>query len=287
MSSIGTKFVLNQQFLFDPNSNSLIDQSSGNEITRLGSNESRILLLFAEHPNEIITRETLHEFVWRDQGFQVDDSSLTQAISTLRKMLKDTIRAPNYIKTVPKRGYQFIASVEKTVPLSSSITEKKSEPNLTKLSPSGDVSMKEKSQRNGQIIRSELADVKAQPTKNTPLKIKVVSRLLLIVATLLPLFVYLYSEPVPTQFKHIDTIQGVQLRTTENQPPLDDWTEVINQCVSNYLSTRDNLPIDIIITAGPTHNLIVNFIYDETTSSENMTVQLISRNYELPELCNQ
>ncbi len=84
-------------------------------MTRLGSNESRILLMLSERPNQVISRDELHEFVWRDQGFQVDDSSLTQAISTLRKLLNDSTKAPQYVKTVPKRGYQFIASVERSI----------------------------------------------------------------------------------------------------------------------------------------------------------------------------
>ena len=119
MTNIGTKFLLAQRFVFDPNSNSLADQQNGNEVVRLGSNESRILLMLAERPNEVITRNELHEFVWREQGFEVDDSSLTQAISTLRKMLKDSTKSPEFVKTVPKRGYQLICSVERLSPLSS------------------------------------------------------------------------------------------------------------------------------------------------------------------------
>ncbi|GAL14848.1 transcriptional activator ToxR [Vibrio astriarenae] len=88
MSNLGNKFVLANKFLFDPNNNSLLEQSTEENI-RLGSNESRILLLLAQRPNEVVTRTELHEYVWREQGFEVDDSSLTQAISTLRKLLKD------------------------------------------------------------------------------------------------------------------------------------------------------------------------------------------------------
>ncbi len=75
--------------------------------------------MLAERPNEVLTRNELHEFVWREQGFEVDDSSLTQAISTLRKMLKDSTKSPEFVKTVPKRGYQLICSVERLSPLSS------------------------------------------------------------------------------------------------------------------------------------------------------------------------
>lgn len=117
MSNIGTKFNLANRFIFDPNTNSLVDKESDNEITYLGSNESRILRLLCDNPGEVITRNDLHDFVWRMQGFEVDDSSLTQAISTLRKALNDSTKSPQFVKTVPKRGYQLISSVEKTVPL--------------------------------------------------------------------------------------------------------------------------------------------------------------------------
>lgn len=79
MSHIGTKFILAEKFTFDPLSNTLIDKENSEEIIRLGSNESRILWLLAQRPNEVISRNDLHDFVWREQGFEVDDSSLTQA----------------------------------------------------------------------------------------------------------------------------------------------------------------------------------------------------------------
>ncbi|KOO12496.1 transcriptional regulator, partial [Vibrio xuii] len=84
MSNIGTKFNLANKFIVDPNTNSLVDKENNNETIHLGSNESRILRLLCDKPGEVITRNDLHDFVWRMQGIEVDDSSLTQAISTLR-----------------------------------------------------------------------------------------------------------------------------------------------------------------------------------------------------------
>ncbi len=111
MNKTSNKYLIGQRFLFDPYDNSLIDQSENDELTRLGSNESRALSLLIEEPGAIVTRTRLHDYVWREQGFEVDDSSLTQAISTLRKALKDSTKSPGFIKTVPKRGYQMIANV--------------------------------------------------------------------------------------------------------------------------------------------------------------------------------
>ncbi|UTV28480.1 winged helix-turn-helix domain-containing protein [Photobacterium atrarenae] len=111
MNNTSNKYLIGQRFLFDPCDNSLTDQWEDQELIRLGSNESRALSLLIAEPGAIIARARLHDYVWREQGFEVDDSSLTQAISTLRKALKDSTKSPGFIKTVPKRGYQMIASV--------------------------------------------------------------------------------------------------------------------------------------------------------------------------------
>ena len=120
MNTIGTKFILAGRYTFDPNNNSLTDKENEEDIVRLGSNESRILLLLVTRPNDVIKRDELHDFVWRKQGFEVDDSSLTQAISTLRKALNDSTKQPEFVKTVPKLGYQMIAEVVPVAPIRSS-----------------------------------------------------------------------------------------------------------------------------------------------------------------------
>ena len=48
--------------------------------------------------------------VWPDSF--VEEANLTVNISALRKALGDTINGQEYIETVPKRGYRFIASTQ-------------------------------------------------------------------------------------------------------------------------------------------------------------------------------
>jgi len=283
MSSIGTKFVLAQQFVFDPNNNSLINKFNDNELNRLGSNESRILLLFSERPNQIITRDELHEFVWREQGFQVDDSSLTQAISTLRKMLIDSTKAPRFVKTVPKRGYQFIASVEKTIPLSSSEEKSTQQNKAERETPS------EMTKKNAHIDSMETKNktpmVDANITCAKKKQSNTFTTLIFLVAILLPIIVFMTTEPTPTQFKLIDTIEDVPLLTTENHPPLNDWQPLMNKCVSTYLAEHTQKPIKIIVTAGPNNNLILNYVHSKPNSTENITIQLIAKQQEMSALC--
>ncbi|MEN8169830.1 MAG: winged helix-turn-helix domain-containing protein [Pseudomonadota bacterium] len=68
-----------------------------------------ILQLLAEHAGKTVSRKELLESVW--PGMVVSDDALTQVIIKLRKALGDNSRKPEYIQTVPKRGYLLVAAV--------------------------------------------------------------------------------------------------------------------------------------------------------------------------------
>jgi cholera toxin transcriptional activator len=298
MSNVGTKFVFSQKFIFDPNNNSLTDQSGDSEVIRLGSNESRILMMFSERPNEVISRDQLHEFVWREQGFQVDDSSLTQAISTLRKNLNDSTKAPQFIKTVPKRGYQFIASVEKTSALSRS--SQLVEQNSATLSPADNILPDEAqtAEPATEIHEQRSAEVQAETPLFQPAasekrppgkKLAIQPKYILFLACLLPFVILAMINPAPSKFRLIDTIDGVPLKTTEGHPPMDSWKPLIRACYRSYASRFPDKekPLEIIATAGAQRNLILNYIHPEEYSYKNITVHLFVNQTDLSELCKQ
>jgi cholera toxin transcriptional activator len=110
---VENKYFLNDKYIFDVNKKSLADPDNSEDIIWLGSNESNILLAFIERPNQVLSRDEIHELVWTSNGFHVDESSVIQAISTVRKILKDSAKEPEFIKTIPKHGYQFIGSSKK------------------------------------------------------------------------------------------------------------------------------------------------------------------------------
>jgi DNA-binding winged helix-turn-helix (wHTH) protein/TolB-like protein len=57
----------------------------------------------------VVTRDSLRQLLWSD-GTSVDfDRSLNFAIAQVRMVLGDSSDSPRFIRTVPKRGYQFIA----------------------------------------------------------------------------------------------------------------------------------------------------------------------------------
>ena len=85
-------------------------RSNGYRI-RLQAQPFQILEAFLERPNELITREELRRRVWPEGTFVDFDQGLNKAINKLREALRDTADTPEFIETVPKRGYRFIAPV--------------------------------------------------------------------------------------------------------------------------------------------------------------------------------
>ncbi|MGB1974567.1 MAG: winged helix-turn-helix domain-containing protein [Vibrio toranzoniae] len=299
MSNIGTKLILAQRFVFDPNSNSLVDQLSDGEVVRLGSNESRILLMLSERPNEVITRNELHEYVWRDQGFEVDDSSLTQAVSTLRKMLKDSTKSPEFVKTVPKRGYQFIATVERSAPLSSNdqpvaaeIAENDVEPILTFANTTMSEEVIAETAEPEPVTKVQETDVEAEPTRApnvTPTKStnKWLTFWLLLVAFIMPILVLTLTNPAESEFKTLAEVDGVKVQSPINHPDLTSWLPAIKKCVLYYNKNHAGIlkPTEVIATGGQTNNLALNYIHPQKYSSENITLKIYANQSDLNDIC--
>jgi eukaryotic-like serine/threonine-protein kinase len=77
---------------------------------RLQQQPLRVLVMLTDRPGEIITREQLQDHIW-GTTFVDFDQSLNKAINRLREALNDNAGTPQFIETVPRRGYRFIAAV--------------------------------------------------------------------------------------------------------------------------------------------------------------------------------
>lgn len=78
---------------------------------KLGPQPFKLLLLLASNPNKLISREDIRTALWPD-GIHVDfDQSLHFAVRQVREALGDDAEQPRYVKTVPRRGYRFIAPI--------------------------------------------------------------------------------------------------------------------------------------------------------------------------------
>lgn len=68
------------------------------------------LLLLVENSGHVVRKEELLSTIWPDSI--VEEGSLSQNISLLRKALGDSRDGQRFIATIPKRGYKFIAPVK-------------------------------------------------------------------------------------------------------------------------------------------------------------------------------
>src|SRR6185436_17780934 len=67
------------------------------------------LVILVEHQGHVVAKDELMQTLWPDSF--VEESSLTQNISLLRKALTHNGNGVQYIETIPKRGYRFVAAV--------------------------------------------------------------------------------------------------------------------------------------------------------------------------------
>jgi cholera toxin transcriptional activator len=306
MNIISTKFILAERFTFVPNNNSLIDQKNDNTIIQLGSNESRILLMLVQRPNDVVLRNELHDFVWRKQGFEVDDSSLTQAISTLRKMLNDSTKSPRYIKTIPKRGYQLIAEVEPIPAIKSSEPQQdKAEGSVTHLFQDeentslrhlrGEENIDLNNSQSTVQSSSEQADdakqdipidsLKKKGRLDSGLNTKVI--LMLLIAFILPSLATFFNGPIKASFNPLTQVEGIPVNTPKNHPVLSSWLPIIQQCVKKYRNTQlEKKPNQIIATIGQNEEtLVLNYIYPPEINDNNITVDIIANKEDFANIC--
>lgn len=79
----------------------------GDDDVRITPKSLRVLWELACQPGQIVTKEQLFRSVWADTA--VSDSALTTCIQELRQALHDDPKRPQYIETLHRRGYRFVA----------------------------------------------------------------------------------------------------------------------------------------------------------------------------------
>ncbi len=96
-----------------------LDESSG-ELRRNGSQVHlppqpfQILTLLAQNAGEVVDRNRIRSHVWGDTAVDFD-RSLNVAIAQIRSALNDDADSPRFIQTVPRKGYRFLAAVDRGI----------------------------------------------------------------------------------------------------------------------------------------------------------------------------
>ena len=83
----------------------------GEDLVPLTPKAFDILLTLLENDGRIVNKNDLMKKVWPNTF--VEEGNLTQNVSLLRKALGESANGPQFIETVPRRGYRFVAPVNR------------------------------------------------------------------------------------------------------------------------------------------------------------------------------
>jgi DNA-binding winged helix-turn-helix (wHTH) protein/TolB-like protein len=89
------------------------------ELTKAGRSISlrpqplKLLALLLARAGELISRDELQRALWAGDTFVDFEQGLNHAIRDLRAALGDLAESPRFVQTLPRRGYRFIAPVER------------------------------------------------------------------------------------------------------------------------------------------------------------------------------
>lgn len=80
---------------------------------RLQPQPFKVLAFLIANAGQLVTREEIQQEVWAGETFVDFEHGLNFCIKQIRAALGDSAQSPKYIETLPRRGYRFIAPVER------------------------------------------------------------------------------------------------------------------------------------------------------------------------------
>lgn len=85
-------------------------------LLHLQSQPARVLSCLLAKAGQVVSREELRQAIWGTETFVDFERGLNFCIAQIRSVLNDDSSTPRYVRTLPRRGYQFIAPVEPLSP---------------------------------------------------------------------------------------------------------------------------------------------------------------------------
>jgi len=80
---------------------------------KLNAQPFQVLLMLVDRPGELLTREEISRELWPDGTFVDYEHGVNSAVNRIREALKDTAGSPRFVETLARRGYRFVAPVER------------------------------------------------------------------------------------------------------------------------------------------------------------------------------
>jgi DNA-binding winged helix-turn-helix (wHTH) protein len=80
---------------------------------KLNAQPFQVLLMLLERPGELLAREEISRELWPDGTFVDYEHGVNAAVNRIREALGDKASSPRFVETLARRGYRFVAPVER------------------------------------------------------------------------------------------------------------------------------------------------------------------------------
>ncbi|HEY5329754.1 MAG TPA: winged helix-turn-helix domain-containing protein [Acidobacteriaceae bacterium] len=80
---------------------------------KLNAQPFQVLCMMLDRPGELLTREEISRELWPDGTFVDYEHGVNSAVNRIREALGDTASNPRFVETLARRGYRFVAPVER------------------------------------------------------------------------------------------------------------------------------------------------------------------------------
>ena len=80
---------------------------------KLNAQPFQVLCLLLERPGDLLTREEISRELWPDGTFVDYEHGVNSAVNRIREALGDTASSPRFVETLARRGYRFVAPVDR------------------------------------------------------------------------------------------------------------------------------------------------------------------------------
>ena len=95
------------------------------EAVRIPGKIYQAMVVLIESPGDLVTRDQIRTRLWPRDAQVNYDANVNTTVNKLRQVLGDTSEGSNFIQTIPRRGYSFVAPVRYADSPAAKITEEK------------------------------------------------------------------------------------------------------------------------------------------------------------------
>lgn len=82
-------------------------------LVKLAAQPFQVLFMLLERPGQLLTREEISRRLWPDGTFVDFEHGVNSAVNRIREALGDSASKPRFVVTLARRGYRFVAPVER------------------------------------------------------------------------------------------------------------------------------------------------------------------------------